>query len=102
MRCFDRGQATDRVRTSLPAILRDIASTEEYQLGLEDAAPYLCPEDAEQVRQAATALRRGAEALREAEGILSDVNVALRIRAAHLAKVAENSTMAIVDTIPDH
>ena len=95
MQCYDQDQAIDRVRMYQPEILRSISKTEEHQLDLEDAAGHLEPEDAEQVRQAAAALRRGSEALREAESILGDVHVALRTRAV----VRRAHTADIVDSI---
>lgn len=96
MQCVNQTHALDRVRIYQPGILRVIANVEEYQLGLEDAADLLESADAEQVRHAAVVLRRGAEALRDAESILGDVSVALRARAV----VGRARTVDIVDSIP--
>jgi hypothetical protein len=84
MRCLDRDQAVNRVQDIQVAALRGIAATEEDQQRLEDAAVWLTEEDAEHVRDAAKALRRAASELRDAEALLSDVNTAMRTRAAAL------------------
>lgn len=82
MRCLDRDQAVNRLQDIQVAILRGIAATEEDQQRLEGAAVWLTEEDAEHVRDAANALRRAASELRDAEALLSDINTAMRARAA--------------------
>jgi hypothetical protein len=84
MRCLDRDQAMNHVQTIQVAVLRGIAATEEDQQQLEGAAVWLPEEDAEHVRDAAKALRRAASELRDAEALLSDINTAMRARAAAL------------------
>lgn len=80
MRCLDRDQAVNRVQDIQVATLRSIAATEEDQQRLEGAAVWLSEEDAEHVRDAATALRRAASEQRDAEALLSDINAAMRAR----------------------
>jgi hypothetical protein len=84
MKCFDRDQAVNRLQNVQVATLRGIASAEEYQQELDDAAVWLAEEDAGHVRDAAKALRRAASELRDAEALLSDVNAAMRERTAAL------------------
>ena len=82
MRCFDREQAQERVKSAQSITLDNLGSLVARANDLDGAAPWLPTDEAADVRAAVAKIRAMIAIAREAEAILDQVNHRRRVREA--------------------